>query len=533
MGRVVVVGAGHNGITAAFYLARAGLDVTVIEAKDSIGGACKTEELIPGYKFSTCANVVYCLRPRITDDMRLVDRGLKVLIGPHAQVLEGNRPFVWWPDEDLLADQIKKLAKRDFEAFLEWKTLWRIAIGVIGPFLLSYPPSMKELLQSAARVGATSVISMLMNVTFGDLVHRYFESDELRDVMIPPIDSDYNDLAIYAALVRAMACFSETGDAPLHGYVMGGMGRLTELMWEAAESEGANLRLGEPVSKILTEDRCVRGVQLSSGEKVDADTVVSATDLKSTFEKLLPADAISSRLREIVSEIPSNIGYYKFHCALSGLPKFYADSSSVDLTLGGVALVDSRSHLERTLNNGRNGVFTSRPAMEQMIPSVWDQSLAPPGHHTASYFVFGAPVVAANVESEISRSEISEAIVSSVEQYSPNFREILGEYVLFTPVDLEQRVLLTAGNIHHIDFKSNMMLSRRPCRELAHYRAPVGGMYLCGAGQHPGGEVTGAPGHNAAHAVLEDKGLIKATDWQQCEKESPDATVFQTSPSLL
>jgi len=505
-------------LTTAFYLARAGVGVTVLEAQDAIGGACKTEELVPGYWFSTCANYLSWLRPRVARDMRLFERGLVVQGGSPSWILEGNRSFVWWDDQDALTEEIGRFSSHDANRWAEWSTLWKRAAQLLGPFLLSYPPTIPDLFAAAARTQDVALLETLLTHSLAELTDRYFESPEMRNSIRAPADAgtlwDHGS-ALAEALAAAMATYSETGTPMPQGFVRGGMGRLTKLMQQAAEEAGAAIRTGSRVARIRVEQGRVVGVELTSGEQIAADVVISNADPKRTFLQLLSSDDLSYSFVAKIKAIRTDIAPLKFHCALSKLPEWSAFEGSDVPTLGTLRLNPSREHQELAWDDARHGRLPSAPYMVAMTPSRWDPSLAPEGHHTVSFWILFAPVRLARGTWADRHEEMADRLLQQIDRYSPNFRTALVDHLLLTPADLEERVLLTDGNIHHADMVPSQMFWQRPLPELAKYRAPILGLYLCGAGQHPGGEISGAPGHNAAHAVLEDLRIIEPGSWEE------------------
>jgi phytoene dehydrogenase-like protein len=520
----IVVGAGHNGLTAAFYLARAGVEVTVLEACDAVGGACKTEELVPGHHFSTCANYLAWLRPKVAADMRLFERGVEVEGGPAARILDGHRPFVWWPDERELELQIASFSGADAAAWRGWTTLWRDAARLLGPHLLGCPPSHGELAEAARRLGLEDLLATLLTTSLGELVDRFFESPELRGSIGPPHDvgslADHGS-ALMQGLAAAMEAYSETGASTPRGYVGGGMGRLTDAMREAAEQAGAKVVTSCPVERIEVEAGRAAGVRLADGRALPAEVVVAGTDPKRTFLGLVdPGDMPEGFARQIRA-LRTDVAPLKLHCAMAELPEWHGFEDPDLPNRGPLALTSSRALHERAWDDARSGRLPAECLIVAMTPSTWDPALAPAGRHTTSFWIQFAPVRPNDGSWDDRRDEMADRLLAQIGRHSPNFRSKLDEYVLLTPADLERRVHLTDGNIHHVDISSSQALWQRPMPALARYRTPIRGLYLCGAGQHPYGEVSGAPGHNAAHVVLEDLELIETGSWEERRRDRP------------
>ena len=516
---VVIVGAGHNGLVTAFYLARAGFTVEIVEARGIIGGACTTQELIPGYRFSPCAHWVGWWRPKVVEDMQLLQRGIEVIETElHTRILPGNRPFVQWSDEARFQDEIARFSRADAEAWPRWKQFWATTREIIGPYLLSYPPTLAELLERARALSAEDVFTTVLTTSLAELADRFFESDAMRGNVSVPHDlgSVYDrGTGLTTALAAAMSGYSETGASLPSGYIRGGMGRLTEVMADSVREQGVSIRTNSPVQQILVGNGRAVGVELAGGERLGARIVISNADPKRTFLRLIDPAALSPDFLAKIHGLRTDIAPLKFLCALSELPEYFAFPGSDLPARGAMIIRPDRAYQERAWDDARHGRLPEAPLMSINTASVWDQTLAPPGCHTASFWILFAPVHLAEGTWPERREEMAERLLVQLDTYSPNFRRALVDYVLLTPWDLEQDVLLTDGNIHHVDITPSQMFWQRPLPELARYRAPIAGLYMCGAGQHPYGEVSGAPGHNAAHAILEDLGVIEPGSWEQ------------------
>jgi phytoene dehydrogenase-like protein len=509
----IIIGGGHNGLVAAFYLARAGLRVQVLEARPSLGGACKTEELIPGYRFSTCANYLWLFRPKVLADMRLLERGLAIDAGGvDTKVVDGVHPMVWWHDDEKLAEEIARVAPRDAAKWPQWQALWRDAAELFGPLLLRSPPSQAQLEEHAARLGHDELLRTLMTTSLGELADSHFETDLMR-AAINEVRADLGSLyATGSSMVSAVGVaardYAEAGLIAPKGFVRGGMGSVVSAMVAALEELGVSMQTNAPVERILVENGRATGVRLVGGEEISAAVVLSNTTPDRTFLSLLDGDALDAGFAARIRAIRREVAPLKLHCAMSGLPEYAALPESDLPHRGPLMLLPSREGQQHAWLQASHGELPEDPLMVAMTPSVFDAALAPAGRHTVSFWILYAPARPAEGAWCQRREEMAQRLLSKIERHAPSFCDLLEDYVLLTPADLQERVLLTDGNIHHLDLSPSQVLWQRPIPELAHYRAPIAGLYCCGAGQHPGGEVTGAPGHNAAHVVLEDLGHI-------------------------
>ena len=509
----VVVGAGHNGLVAAFYLARAGLDVTVIEARDVVGGACVTEEVIPGYRFSTCANRAAWLRPQVVQDLGIVERGVTFSapdgspLGPRGTHLASGEPFVWWPDPERTRDEIARFSVREADAWMDWRAFWGQFVELFGPYLLTLPPTLRELVERADGLGVGDALQSVLTTSVADLADRFFQSALLRNHVQPPHDaSTVHDTgsSLVMAVAAAAAGYTETGRSAPGGFVRGGMGALTDAMAEAAREQGVRIVLGSPVERIVTVGGQVEGVRTATGEFYPCRLVMSNADPKRTFRTLVDPEQLDARFLARVDGLTTRIAPLKLLCALDELPQFDGLPSEEILRFGSYVICPDREYQVRAWRDAYDGRVPTAPIISVSVPSAWDETVAPAGHHTASVFIRYGPVRLRDGTWPDRKAELADHLIDLIGRRSPNFKDAVVDYVLLTPEDFEARHLLTDGSIHHVDLSANQLLWNRPLPELARYRTPVHGLYLCGAGTHPYGEVSGASGHNAAHAVLAD-----------------------------
>jgi phytoene dehydrogenase-like protein len=505
----VVIGAGHNGLVAATYLARGGLRVLVLEGREVVGGACVTEELFPGHRLSSCAYICHLLQEKVIVDLELPRHGFAVFPLEPARFhpFPDGRHLVIWDDHARTAEGIERHSRRDAAAYPRWIGLWERAGRLLHAYFLAPAPTYAEI---AARVRGTEdeeLWETLLTRPMWDLVHEHFESDVMRAHALNAQDLG-DPRAPGSALCYAYLKVNLHSAPGTVGIVKGGMGGVTRAMAAAAREAGVAIRTGAPVERVLVDGGRAAGVVLADGELVRADLVVSNADPKRTFLRLVPAAALPESFRSAVAGLGTRAGYLKFHAALCELPDFSAHlGPGFDPRyLAQVKICPSTDTFLGAWQDAQAGRPARAPLMEVQIPSVYDATLAPPGHHVVSVWALWAPVRLAEGSWEAGRREVGECLIDTLTAYAPNFRRALVDWALFTPADLEARVGLTDGNIRHLDIVPGQLFARRPLPGWARYRTPLPGLYLCGAGTHPGGEVTGAPGHNAAHAILEDVG---------------------------
>lgn len=505
----IVVGGGHNGLVAAFYLARAGLRTLVLERREIVGGACVTEELWPGYRVHTCSYICYLLQAKVIEDMDLPRHGFRVYhLDPGVmRPFPDGRCVVGWQDDERLAEEFRKFSARDAEAYPRFRAMQRRLVGLLAPYFLTAPPTLAELVE---RYRGTEDEALLERLLFGrmtDLLDEYFETPEVKAQFV--LGHDAGDPTLPGSLFSASYLWNSifTPDE-YHGIVHGGMGGITQAMVGAVEAAGGTVRAGAPVAQIMADGGRVRGVRLADGEAIAAELVLSNADPKRTFLDLVEPGQLPPAFVGQVRRLRTDTAYLKFHAALRELPDFsrYVGPNPDPRWLAHVRICPSVEYYRASWDDAAHGRYPRTPVMSVQIPSVYDPSLAPPGEHVMSIWVQFAPVHPAEGTWPELRQQAGEHLIDVLSEYAPNLRDVLRHWVLFTPADIEQRVGMTDGNIRHLDMVLGQMLADRPLPGWSSYRTPIEGLYLCGAGTHPGGEVTGAPGHNAAHAVLAHRG---------------------------
>jgi phytoene dehydrogenase-like protein len=522
---VVIIGAGHNGLTCGTYLAMGGLRVKIVERRRVVGGAAVTEEFSPGFRNSVAAYTVSLLNPTIITDLGLHNHGLRI-------VERRAQNFLPAPDNRYLLtgdgrthQSIAKLSKRDagkFDAFTS--ELDRIA-DVLRHFVLRAPPnltegiSLKSLREVFNALGTAKLLSglsledkrILLDLftrSAGEMLDDYFESDLVKalfgfDAIVGNYASPYAAGSAYVMLHHA---FGEVnGKKGVWGHAIGGMGAITQAMAAAARAHGVEIETGVGVREVIVEKTRAVGVTLENGDIVRARYIASNLNPKLLYTRLLPADALPRTFLERIQTWRNGSGTFRMNVALSSLPSFTALPGAGDHLTAGIILAPSLDYMDRAWLDARQHGWSREPVVEMLVPSTLDDTLAPKDKHVASLFCqHVAPQLPDGTSWDDHRDTVADLMIATVDRYAPGFaKTVIGRQVL-TPLDLERDFGLMGGDIFHGALTLNQLFSARPMLGHADYRGPIAGLYHCGAGAHPGGGVTGAPGHNAARAILRD-----------------------------
>ena len=517
----IVVGAGHNGLVTACYLARAGLRVLVLERRHLVGGACVTEETFPGFKVSTAAYVNSLFRKEIVRDLRLGDYGFEVLPRSPSSFtpLPDGRSLTLGPDAEQTRAEIAKFSARDAARYPAYEAMLERVAAFVEPTLGMTPPDLlrpgpRGLLQllglgrAFARLGdgASEAVELLTGPA-RTILDRWFESTELKatlatDAIIGAMASPSTPGTGYVLFHHVMG--ETDGRRGVWGYVRGGMGGLTQALARAARDLGVEIRCEAPVARIAVLDGRVNGVILESGEECRARIVASNADANVTFLRLLAPETLPAGFRDAVSRISYESASLKINVALSELPSFTACPGGAPgpQHRGTIHICPDLDYIERAYDDAKYGRPSERPVLECTIPSVVDPTVAPPGRHLMSIFVQYAPYTLRGPGWDRIGEAFADRCFALLDEYAPNFsRSVLARQVL-TPPDIERVFGLTGGNIFQGAMTPGQLFSLRPVPGHAGYRTPVAGLYLCGAAAHPGGGVMGSPGWNAAREIL-------------------------------
>ena len=520
---VVIIGAGHNGLVAAYYLAKAGLRPLVLERREVVGGACTTEEFHPGFRCSTLATTAAPLLPQVANDLKLESHGVE-FIRPASQVcaLNLNGPAIRiYSDAKQTARELAQVSPKDGESYPDFVATFERLGRALRPLLSLTPPNVDEPTKSelwnlgklgwAIRgLGKKDEYRLLRYgpMAVADLAAEWFENETMRAIV-----AARGIFGAFAGPWSAGTCAPVLLQAANSGhaiapsvFVKGGMGALTQALAKAAIENGAEIRTNAEVSTIEVKDDRVTGVVLKNGESVPAWTVVSNGDPGVTFAQLLDYAAVAPSFRLRAQNYRAYGVVAMLHLALSAVPKFAVSDKLefVEQLSGRIHIGPDIDYIERAFDAAKYGDLSAKPFLEVTIPTLTDPSLAPSGAHVMSIHAQFAPYQLKEGNWDLRREELADVIVSTLAEHAPNLKGlILGRKVL-TPVDLEREFNLTRGHIHHGEMSLDQLFAFRPFLGAAQYRTPVKGLYLCGAGTHPGAGVTGAPGLNASREVIRD-----------------------------
>ncbi|MEO5701471.1 MAG: NAD(P)/FAD-dependent oxidoreductase [Casimicrobiaceae bacterium] len=527
---VAIVGGGHNGLVCAAYLAGAGLRVCVLERRHVLGGAAVTEAFHPGFRNSTASYTVSLLNPRIIRDLKLVEHGLTIVERPFSN-------FLPLPDGDHLrvgggleATQaaFSRFSARDAERLPAYYAMLDGVADVLRDLLLATPPNLGG--RGASSVGALLEVWKasrrfrsldlagqrdvldLFTKSAGDVLDRWFEAAPVKaafgfDAVVGNFASPYTPGSAYVLLHHV---FGEVnGKRGQWGHALGGMGAISEAMAMECTARGVVLRTDAAVAQVRVENGRATGVVLASGEVIDATRVVANVTPRLLFEQLVAPEHLDADFRARIAGTRYASGTFRMNVALAELPDFTALPGRVAAPhhASGIIIAPSLGYMERAYFDARAQGWSAAPIVEMLIPSVVDPSLAAAGMHVASLFCQHAnpdlPAVR-GMSWDDARADVAELMIDTVDRVAPNFRASVLGYRALSPLDLEREFGLTRGDIFHGALSLDQLFAARPVLGNADYRAPVPGLYLCGAGTHPGGGVTGVPGHNAAREVLRD-----------------------------
>jgi phytoene dehydrogenase-like protein len=529
----VIIGAGHNGLVTAAYLAGAGLKVCVVEARGVVGGAAVTEEFHPGFRNSVCAYTVSLLNTKVMRDLDLAGQGLRII----PRRLQNFLPL---PDGRALRvgagetkSSIAQFSSRDAERLGEYSVALETLADVLRALVLETPPNVVagrplaavgEFLKAGgvARrlahlpMSARRDLAALFAASAGDFLDGWFESDPIKavfgfDGIVGNYASPYTPGSGYVLLHHAFGGVGGVKGA--WGHAIGGMGAISEAIARVARARGVEIRTDTPITEVVVEEGHATGIVTATGERIRARVVASSVNPKLLYLKLMDANVLPADFRRRIEGWRSASGTFRINVALSELPDFTAcpGKDVADHHTAGIIIAPSLNYMERAYFDARTLGWSREPVIELVIPSTLDDSLAPPGCHVASLFCqHVAPELPGGTSWDDRKDVVADLMIKTVTGYAPNFKDAVIARQVLSPLDLEREFGLTGGDIFHGALDPGQLFSARPVLGHADYRGPLAGLYMCGAGSHPGGGVTGAPGHNAAREILRDfrRGLL-------------------------
>lgn len=517
----IVIGGGHNGLTSAAYLARAGRRVLVLEKRYTVGGASATEEFAPGFRNSSCAFVVGYLRPGIIRDLELERHGLEIRQVRHEFFpMDDGRYMLLSDDAAHNEREIAKFSARDHEGLERMRSMLAPLSEFFGRRMLRRPPTSKGGLRDMLEWGQIGIdlwrlrregryrLMQVMTQSASSLLDRYLESDQAKlPYAFGAISGNMNDLDTPTTAYRLLhGQLCEVNGIPgAWGLPMGGMGAVSDAICSAAKEHGAEIRTNAPVRRVLVENGRATGVVLEDGERIGSRVVLSNADPKRTFLGLVEAAHLGREFRDDIANYRMESGTFRMNFALSELPKFdcvpgEGGGSHLD---GMIYVLPSIPYIREAFNDTRLGNWSRAPIIEAVIPSIHDGTLAPPGKHVMSISARYFPRVLSHGRSwDDCKAEAADCIIDTFGRYAPNFRRSIIAQLALSPLDLEREYGLTGGDVAHGQYELNQLFTMRPHRDAAGCTTPIRGLYLCGAGTHPGGGVSGIPGYHAAHLAL-------------------------------
>jgi phytoene dehydrogenase-like protein len=454
------------------------------------------------------------LQKKVIDDLELRKYGFHVFpIDPYrTMVFPNGKSIIIWHDDHKTLESIRQISPHDADAWMRWMEFWRRAVRIINEFFLAPPPTLAQLTRRAQEMGEEEVLETLLMVPVKYVIERYFESPEVKTLVTPHMELGDITAPGSSYLNAYFRLSAYRPDSENYGIVRGGMGAITQSMARSAEAQGVSVRTNAEVKRILTKNGKATAVELFNGEVLESEIVISNADPKRTFLTLVDPTELDADFLADVRALKTNSASVKFLCALKELPDFsaYFGPGHDPKYLANLRILPAMENIEASWEDARRGRVSRTPNIELQIASVYDPTVSPQGHHVMSFWVYFQPSHPAEGSWAELRQEIGEMLIDQVSKYAPNLRDAIIDWNLLTPEDMEARIGLTNGNIRHVDMIPHQMLARRPLPGWSDYRTPIRRLYMCGAGTHPGGEVTGAPGHNAAHVIIKDLGLMGA-----------------------
>jgi len=520
----IVVGAGHNGLTAAAYLAKSGLKTLVVERREIVGGCCVTEEIAPGCRASTTSYIASMLRPEVIRELRLAEFGLRMVpCDPALQVPFPNGRLVpWWANRDRAVQEFRKISAKDAERFIRVDDQLKRLARYLQPFFLEPPPEVdtrsiqgwSDLFRVGKRFHGITNAEIAQLVAFltgslGEFLDKNYESEEMKTMFLANnVYGKHGGPYQPGTAIGLLFHLLSGGEHELqgfYGHVMGGMGAITQALADSAKQLGVEIRTGTAVERINSRNGAVQGVALEDGTELRARAVLSNADPKRTFLRMVDANELAAEFIEAVRGIKMAGPCAKVNLVLEEEPRFTGTPAAATPQERSLfTLVPSLEFAEKCYDIAKFGEIPEQLWVDCVIASNADESLAPKGKHVMTCFVQYVPYKLRQGSWEENRELLGDRVVKKIAEYAANVPGAILTRQVLTPLDLERVYGLTEGNIFHGDLNLEQLFFMRPVPGWSQYRTPIRGLYLCGAGAHPGGGVTGAPGRNAAHQALRD-----------------------------
>ncbi|HEY3638661.1 MAG TPA: NAD(P)/FAD-dependent oxidoreductase [Rhizomicrobium sp.] len=528
---IVVIGGGHNGLVCAFYLARAGLRVTVLERRLVVGGAAVTESFAPGFRNSTASYTVSLLHPKIIADMSLGVHGLRIVPRKLQNFLPLNERDYLAVGAGRTKSEVAKYSAADADRLDEFTARLSVLADVVRETLLLSPPKLAgagwgdtlgDLFKTgdlARRFGRLSTearrdLLTLFGRSAGDLLDDWFESDPIKaafgfDAIVGNYASPYGPNTGYVLLHHAIG--EVNGIKGTWGHAIGGMGAITQAMAMACREAGVEIHTDADVREVITEKGRATGVVTEDGETFKARAVVSNLNPKLLFGSIVDAAMLPADFRRRISDYRCASGTFRMNVALAELPRFSCLPEPGDHLTAGIIMAPSLAYMDRAYAEARETGWSKSPIVEMLIPSTVDDTLAPQGKHVASLFCqHVAPELSDGRSWDDYKEQVADLMIETVDRFAPGFKASIIARLSLSPLDLERNFGLVGGDIMHGALAIDQLFAARPVLGHGDYRSPVPGLFMCGAGTHPGGGVSGIPGHNAAHEVLKGGRLLRA-----------------------
>lgn len=502
---VAIIGAGHNGLVAACYLARVGFGVSVFEKNSRIGGLCINEELFPEYTVSSIASFYGMLRKQIIQDLDLVSYGLETYITDPIELilLSGQHYILNTRNSRDPKRNIGEVSQQDLK---NWEKLWddlATASRVIKPLLFQAPVTKEEVKQLLKDAHLPELAKAVFEESLLSYLKRHLQNKHLiASAATTTYGLPFDRGSLFGCMYYGTA---ETNDIEgAWGFVKGGMGKITEALARAAKQSGVSIVTKNEIVSIQTNNSQVEGIKLQNGEIQKFDIVISNADPITTFDTLLDKKQSIKHIRKKVQLLKESLSAAKVHIALNKLPNFIVSSKFSYSYEGAIVIAPSVEELSSIKRDLSKGKFPKKLTLSMVIPSVSDKTIAPPGKHLLTIDLHYCPVLFNGQPwNSTGKQVLYETVLNCIQEYAPNIRECIDDWVVITPKDLEEDYSIRTQSCWHVIMKPERLFEDRPIAELANYETPIKNLYLCGAGMHPGGTVTGAPGYNCAQTILQ------------------------------